>query len=47
VPDIDVAAEDALITALTLSGISTENAAKLSAKVAPKGPMSMAPRVPA
>jgi hypothetical protein len=40
-PDIDVAAEDALIKALTLSGISPIKAAQLSAEVAPKGPMSI------
>jgi hypothetical protein len=40
-PDIDVPAEEALIKALTLSGISPINAAILSAEVAPKGPMSI------
>jgi C-terminal processing protease CtpA/Prc len=39
-PDIDVAPEDALIKALTLSGVSSVKAAELSAQVAPKGPMS-------
>ena len=38
-PDIDVAPEAALTEALTLSGISREEAARLSAEVAPKGPM--------
>jgi Peptidase family S41 len=38
-PDIDVPPEDALVKALTLSGISQERATKLSAEVAPKGPM--------
>jgi Peptidase family S41 len=38
-PDIDVAPEDALIKALTLSGIAPAKAVELSAKVAPKGPM--------
>jgi hypothetical protein len=39
-PDIDVAPEAALIEALTLSGVSPEEAARLSAAVAPRGPMS-------
>jgi Peptidase family S41 len=39
VPDIDVAAEDALTKALTLSGVSSAKAAELSSQVAPKGPM--------
>lgn len=38
-PDIDVGADVALIKALTLSGVSPEKAAKLSAEVAPKLPM--------
>lgn len=38
-PDIDVAPEEALIKALTLSGVAPEQAAQLSAKVAPKTPM--------
>jgi Peptidase family S41 len=40
-PDIDVAPEDALIKALTLSGVSQAMAAKLSSEVAPKGPMAI------
>ncbi len=39
-PDIDVAPEAALIEALALSGVSPEEAARLSAEVAPRGPMS-------
>jgi C-terminal processing protease CtpA/Prc len=39
-PDIDVAPEDALIKAITLSGVSLARAITLSAEVAPKGPMS-------
>jgi C-terminal processing protease CtpA/Prc len=38
-PDIDVAPEEALIKALTLSGVAPAKAAELSAKVAPKLPM--------
>lgn len=38
-PDIDVAPEDALITALRLSGVRAAKARLLSAEVAPKGPM--------
>ncbi|MEQ1551326.1 S41 family peptidase [Sphingorhabdus sp.] len=38
-PDIDVAPEGALVTALVLSGVTQTKAAELSAKVAPKGPM--------
>lgn len=38
-PDIDVAAEEALIKALTLSGLPLAKATQLSAEVAPKGPM--------
>jgi hypothetical protein len=40
-PDIDVAAEDALTKALTLSGVPLTTATKLSAEVAPKGPMML------
>jgi C-terminal processing protease CtpA/Prc len=39
-PDIDVAPEAALIEALTRSGVSPEEAARLSAEVAPRGPMT-------
>lgn len=39
-PDIDVPAEDALIKALTLSGVPLAKATRLSAEVAPKGPMT-------
>ncbi len=38
-PDIDVAPEEALIKALTLSGVPSEKAAQLSEAVAPKMPM--------
>jgi Peptidase family S41 len=38
-PDIDVAPEDALIKALTLAGVPSENAARVSAEIAPKMPM--------
>ncbi len=38
-PDIDVAPETALIEALRLSGVSPQDAARLSAEVAPTGPM--------
>jgi hypothetical protein len=38
-PDIATAPEDALVKALTLSGISAEKAAALSAEVAPEMPM--------
>jgi Peptidase family S41 len=38
-PDVDVAPEDALIKALTLSGVPLAKAEQLSAEVAPKGPM--------
>jgi predicted aspartyl protease len=38
-PDIDVAPEEALTKALTLSGVPLAKATKLSAEVAPKGPM--------
>lgn len=38
-PDIEVAPEQALITVLTREGIAAEEAAKLSAEVAPKLPM--------
>jgi C-terminal processing protease CtpA/Prc len=38
-PDIDVAPEDGLIKALTLSGVPLAKATQLSAEVAPKGPM--------
>jgi hypothetical protein len=39
-PDIDVAPEAALIEALTRAGVSPEEAARLSAEVAPRGPMT-------
>jgi C-terminal processing protease CtpA/Prc len=39
-PDIDVPAEDALVKALTLSGMPLVKATKLSTEVAPKGPMT-------
>lgn len=38
-PDIDIAPEEALIKALTLSGVPLAKATRLSAEVAPKGPM--------
>jgi hypothetical protein len=38
-PDIDIAPEQALIKALTLSGVPLAKATKLSTEVAPKGPM--------
>jgi predicted aspartyl protease len=38
-PDIDIAPEEALIKALTLSGVALAKAKQLSAEVAPKGPM--------
>lgn len=38
-PDIDVAPEEALVKALTLSGVAPEKAAHLSARLAPKTPM--------
>lgn len=39
-PDIVTAPEDALIKALTLSGVSAADAARMSAENAPKGPMT-------
>ncbi len=39
-PDIDIAAEEALIKALTLSGVEPAKAAELSAQVAPKMPIT-------
>jgi hypothetical protein len=38
-PDIETAPEDALVKALTLSGLGLQQARKLSASVAPSGPM--------
>lgn len=38
-PDIDVAPEDALVKALTLSGVAPDKAAELSNRVAPSMPM--------
>lgn len=42
-PDIDTPPEDALIKALTLSGIAPAKAAELSTKVAPMMPMMRRP----
>lgn len=39
-PDIETAPEDALVRALTLSGVPADTAAQLSLKVAPQMPMS-------
>jgi Peptidase family S41 len=38
-PDIETPAEDALVRALTLSGVSAARAAQLSTELAPSGPM--------